>query len=157
MHRRAKIVCGSAGLHVLRFVTLVALARPAHGFVPEGLLAAGAQYSAPLEARAFGLAEMELLDGLGLRLEAAVATRRKEIQGIVWAGPTLSLDVTRWAPALFCGVGWHSEPASLAATLRLELRRYVSLHSAIGGGVGAEWDMPRGWGVSAMLGYFYRL
>jgi hypothetical protein len=120
------------------------------------MFALGAQYRSPQEARGFVLGEMELRDYLGVRAEAALGASNQALKGLIWAGPTLSLDMTNWAPTLFGALGWRASPNAVTGTIRVELRRYISLHSAIGFGVGAEWAQHDSTQLSATLGYFYR-
>lgn len=144
-------------LGALSLACMVAFAPTARAFAPDVLWGAGAQYRSPQEARAFVMGEMEVLDYLGVRVEGAVGASNNKLKGVVWAGPTLSLDITNWAPALFAGIGWRASPNVLTATLRAELHRYVNLHSAIGLGIGAEWAQQSSTQLSATLGYFYRM
>jgi hypothetical protein len=114
-------------------------------------------YRSPTEGRATAIAERDVLDYLGVRIEAAAGASAGRPVGLVWVGPTLGLDVWTWAPTLFAGIGWRSEPGGLTGTVRAEVRRYVSLHGAIGVGVGGEWAANQPIQASALLGYFYRL
>jgi hypothetical protein len=121
-------------------------------------LGAGGLYRSPQEGRGFVLAELDVLELLGVRLEAAAGGTNYRPVGVVWAGPTLSLDVWTWAPAVFAGVGWRYGPDhALAGTVRVELRRYLSLHAGLGVGVGVEWARHQPAQLAASLAYFYRL
>ena len=70
-------------------------------------------------------------------------------------GPALTFDVYTWVPSLYLLGGISARDVRPLVQLGAELKRYVSLHTAMTLNVAGEWMGERDFGVFVSLGAVY--
>lgn len=131
-------------------------ANPCKAKPPPLALAAHVGYRSAHQLRLVGEVQWALTDILALTLRAGPGFLMGPVNGTFMAGAVARLDALTWVPGVFVLGGMAAPHVRPTVQVGLELKRYVSLHTAWVGQIAAEWAGANNFAAVALFGASYQ-